>query len=313
MADDIYVERAYQVPSSSVGGKQYAASYAGVQAKIPRILVLGLSGSGKSTFIAHASGREVEIGHGADSCTQVCKLYPSRYYTDGVQFDIVDTPGFDDPHRDDFEVLKDICEFLDNVSGIIYCHRITDTRLIGDSRLNLEIIKAMCGKRFYGRIVICSTMWNTLPRNPTQQQLEEPRARMEQLLSTGFRDLMEAGARYMEFRADQSDPCLDILKSFSSLRFAPKMAILEQLSHRRSVPETSSGKMIEEEHRRRAVERRPQRQASANIRDAEHKVALKKQQHDSAFDGQDASHSQASSSDSRKRRFGLPAIWGSGS
>ncbi|KAI0554755.1 hypothetical protein F4679DRAFT_579096 [Xylaria curta] len=289
-------------PSPSIGGKQYAASHAGVQAKIPRILVSGLSGSGKSIFIAHASG-----------CTQMCNLYPSRYYTDSIQFDMVDTPGFDDPHRDDFEVLKDICEFLDNVSGIIYCHRITDTRLIGDSRLNLEIIKAMCGKRIHSRIVICSSMRNTSPRNPTRHQLEEPRARMEQLLSTIFRDLMETGAKYMEFRADQSDLYRDILKSFSSLRFAPKMAILEKLSHQRSAQETSSGKVIEEEHRRRAIERRPKRQAPAKTRDAGHEVALKKQQYDDAFDGQDAGHSQGSSSDSRKKRFGFPAIWGSGS
>lgn len=32
------------------------------------ILVMGVTGSGKSSFIRAASGQEVAIGHGADSC-----------------------------------------------------------------------------------------------------------------------------------------------------------------------------------------------------------------------------------------------------
>lgn len=32
------------------------------------ILVMGLTGSGKSTFIRAASGQDVAVGHGAESC-----------------------------------------------------------------------------------------------------------------------------------------------------------------------------------------------------------------------------------------------------
>ncbi|KAI1376171.1 P-loop containing nucleoside triphosphate hydrolase protein [Hypoxylon crocopeplum] len=294
MADRSYVEPGYQTLSSSVDSKRYAASHASAQTKALRILVVGVAGSGKSTFISCASGHDVGIGHGAGSCTQVCSVYRSQYDVGGTQFDLIDTPGFDDPHRNDFDILKDISKTLDDVSGIVYCHRITDTRLTGDSKLNLEIIKAMCGKRFYGRVVICSTMWDTLPQNVTQQQLEGHRARMEQLLSTGFRSLMEKGAKYVEFKADQPDPCLDILKFFSSLRFPPKMAILEQLSQSRGVRETSPGRVIEDEHRRRVMEERPQRKDSAKVRDPEHRGALKKQQRDNDYDGRDPGQSQPS-------------------
>lgn len=103
---------------------------------------------------------------------------------------------------------------------------------------------------------------------------------------------MERGAKYMEFRVDQPEPCLDILKSFSSLRFAPQMTILEQLPQQRSVQETDSGQVIEEEHRRRAKEGGHQQQASAKTRDPEHRDAPRKKHRDSDYDGQDTSHAK---------------------
>ncbi|KAI1122848.1 P-loop containing nucleoside triphosphate hydrolase protein [Nemania abortiva] len=280
MADRSYVEPDYQIPGSP--------------ARAVRILVVGVTGSGKSTFVSQATGRDVGIGHDGDSCTQVCKSYYIPHDIDRTQFELIDTPGFDDPHKRDFDVLKDISESLDGVSGVVYCHPITDTKLIGDSKLNLEIIKAMCGRRFYNRIVICSTMWDTFRENVTHQQLEKHRTRMEHLLGTGLRDLMEEGAKYMEFQAEKSDSYLSILQSFSSLRFPPKMAILEQLSRRRNVQDTDSGQVIEEEHKRREAEGNHRQQASLKARDAEHKNAPKKQQQDYDYGGRDSRHAYAS-------------------
>ncbi|KAI1425979.1 P-loop containing nucleoside triphosphate hydrolase protein [Xylaria sp. FL1777] len=285
MSGDSRGESGHQALSSPVDSKEQATSHASAQAKVLRILVVGVTGSGKSTFIASASGRDVGIGHGADSCTKVCKVYPTQYNIGGVKLELIDTPGFDDPHRDDYEVLKDITKVLRGVSGVIYCHRINDTRLIGNSRLNLEILKAMCGMRFYSRVVICSTMWNTFPQNITQQKLEVHRGRMEELLGTGFRDLMDKGARYMEFHADRRDPCLDILRSFLSQRFPPEMAIMEELSERYTMPETRPGLVIKE-HRRGAMEGRSQDQASAKIR---------KQQQDNNYDERDHGQKEGSS------------------
>ncbi|KAI0530323.1 P-loop containing nucleoside triphosphate hydrolase protein [Xylaria digitata] len=285
MAERGYIGPGHKIPSSSIDGEHSAPSQASVQAGTIRILVVGITGSGKSTLISSSSGYNVGIGHDGDSCTQICKPYPAKYEIDGKKFELIDTPGFDDPKRNDFEVLRDITEFLDGVSGIIYCHRINETRLIMDSKLNLEIIKAMCGKRFHSRVVICSTMWDTLSENLTPQQLEKHQERMEQLLSTGFRGLMESGAKYMEFRAGQPNACLDILKSFSSQRFPPRMAILEQISQKRNVQETDSGKVIEEEHRRRAEEGKLQQPSSSRARDVEHKNAPRTQRRDNEYGG----------------------------
>ncbi|KAF2972989.1 hypothetical protein GQX73_g669 [Xylaria multiplex] len=272
------------IDSSSVNVKHSTPRHSSVQDEPIRILVVGITGSGKSTLIKNASGHDVGIGHEGDSCTQICQRYPTKYDIDGKKFELIDTPGFDDPKRNDFEILKDIIGFLDGVSGVIYCHRINETRLIMDSKLNLDIIKAMCGKRFHSRVVVCSTMWDTLSEDLTPQQLEKHRERMEQLLSTGFRSLMESGAKYMEFRADQPNACLDILKSFSSQRLPPRLAILEQLSQMRSVQETDSGKVLEEEHRRRAEEGKLSNQSSSRARDVEHKDAPKKQKRDNKTD-----------------------------
>ncbi|KAI0975614.1 P-loop containing nucleoside triphosphate hydrolase protein [Xylaria arbuscula] len=278
-----YVEYGHRLLNASIDNKHHETSHASTRAKSLRILIVGVTGSGKSTLITSALGRDVGVGHGVESYTQTCNVYPIQL--GGTQFELIDTPGFDDPRRDDFEVLRDISEFLNDVAGIIYCHRINETKLIGNSRLNLDIIKAMCGKRFYSRIVVCSTMWDAFPQNLTQQKVEGHRERMEELLGTGLRDLMDKGARYMEFHADQRDPCLNILRSFSYLRFAPKMEIMEQLSERLSIPETNPGLVIEE-NRKKPMEGRPQEQASAKNR---------KQQRENNYNGQDPSHREGSS------------------
>ncbi|KAK0720830.1 P-loop containing nucleoside triphosphate hydrolase protein [Lasiosphaeris hirsuta] len=225
-----------------------------------KILVVGVTGSGKSSFISAVLGEDIGIGHSADPCTRDCKLY-SVLYKD-VVFELIDTPGFDDPTRDGIDILRNITLHVEGVAGVIYCHRMTDTRLNGDDKLNLEVVKAMCGERFFSRIVICSTHWDTTMPGSR----EAPQARMESLLDKEFESIMEGGAMYMEFLGESKPASsLNVLDLFLTQRRPPMMALLDQRLRVRTARETHAGKVIEEDYRKRQKGKLAQRQLHADV------------------------------------------------
>ncbi|CAN8095128.1 unnamed protein product [Discula destructiva] len=228
------------------------------------ILVLGVTGSGKSSFIKAATGQDIAIGHGGKACTQDVVIYPVSGSTASTGIVLIDTPGFDDPDNNEYDILKMIVKCTEDrsippIAGVIYLHRITDTRLTGSSRLNLEILKAMCGERFYRNIVICTTMWDSTPRDARgPYQIVAHHARILTLLQSpsAFQDLMERQATYMEFWGDKVDPCADILRHFAALGKAPKLAIQEQARKNSDLRNTHAGVVIEDEHKRRRKDKR---------------------------------------------------------
>ncbi|CAJ2505078.1 Uu.00g124720.m01.CDS01 [Anthostomella pinea] len=223
-----------------------------------RVLVVGPTGAGKSSFISAAVGRDIGIGHGGESCTESCGRY--RVRAGDADFELIDTPGFDDQSRDDFSILENIKEYLDGVVGIVYCHRITDTRMIGNVRLNLDIIKAVVGRAFCSRVVICSTMWDTLSTQAITAKQGQFRERMEGLLDSVFGSMMERGAHYKEFRPSDKDTCTNILDIFTSQRCAPRLALAEQLSEKFHMRETKPGVVILDERKKRDKDRKAQAQ-----------------------------------------------------
>ncbi|CAM1505055.1 Fc.00g106920.m01.CDS01 [Cosmosporella sp. VM-42] len=115
------------------------------------VAIMGMTGTGKSTFISLCTGEDVLVGHSLESCTQNIGIYQCRWSSD-VDIYLVDTPGFDDTTRSDTDVLKDIATWLTNsyqkdlkLSGIMYLHRITDHRMVGSAKKNLFMFKKLCG------------------------------------------------------------------------------------------------------------------------------------------------------------------------
>ncbi|KAI1157323.1 P-loop containing nucleoside triphosphate hydrolase protein [Nemania serpens] len=216
-----------------------------------RILVVGGMGTGKSSFVAAATGPScnVEIGHGPDSCTSGCKEYPTKYSVGQNQIVLIDTPGFNDPQTPNAEILKKIASVVGGISGILYFYRCTDTRFDGDLRVNFEIIKTMCGPEFYSRVTICSTFWNTVTGNSSQEKLYQHRTRAENFLDDPrvFGQVMKGGAEYREFWKDEKDPCSDILQHFLSQRKPPNMAIINQLKKNGKLDNTEAGRKINTE------------------------------------------------------------------
>lgn len=130
-----------------------------------RIAVMGLTGSGKSTFINCASESDLVVGMGLESCT-VDVQSSKPFYLDECMVTLIDTPGFDDTNRKEREIIAHISAYLANtyeqgvkLTGIIYMHRISDPRMTGTSMRNFRCFRELCGKDAFKNILIVTNMW----------------------------------------------------------------------------------------------------------------------------------------------------------
>jgi len=165
------------------------------------VLLLGLTGSGKSTFISLLAEQNVVVGHNLTSGTAEIRGYNT--FVLGRKVILIDTPGFDDTNKSDFEILSDISLFLGTLYrtpmrlvGIIYLQRITDIRMSGSSLKSIGMTERLCGLEACPGITIATTMWANLQM--AEGGLEEGTARERQLLEnmTFFGTLVKNGAKF---------------------------------------------------------------------------------------------------------------------
>ncbi|KAK3391792.1 P-loop containing nucleoside triphosphate hydrolase protein, partial [Sordaria brevicollis] len=134
------------------------------------VLVMGVTGVGKSSFIDKLLPGSVEVGHTMESTTQnpqAVKLFLDEKQTESVT--VVDTPGFDDTWRTDEEVLEVIAEYMATqyvlgvpLKGIIYMHSITEVRMKGSSRKFLKMFQSLCGDDAMKKVILVTTHWDAI-------------------------------------------------------------------------------------------------------------------------------------------------------
>ncbi|KAH7398668.1 P-loop containing nucleoside triphosphate hydrolase protein [Phaeosphaeria sp. MPI-PUGE-AT-0046c] len=153
-------------------------------AECSMILVMGVTGSGKSYFINRLAHGAVAEGHKLHSSktivfflyicnrlngaeTAECQVVRARIGRQEVA--LVDTPGFDDTTRSDAEILEQIVQFLCTqyelgipLKGIIYMHRITDNRMSGSAQRYFEMFMRLCGDQNLENVVLLTTMWGEM-------------------------------------------------------------------------------------------------------------------------------------------------------
>ncbi|KAI1266033.1 P-loop containing nucleoside triphosphate hydrolase protein [Xylariaceae sp. FL1019] len=130
------------------------------------IAVMGMTGSGKTTFISKVTGRtDLKIGHDLTSCTQEVQVVETKIDDHIVRF--IDTPGFSDTYLSDTEVLEMIADYLAaayskdmKLSGIIYLHPISDTRVTHHATKNLEMFRKLTGNNNLKNVVLTTSMWD---------------------------------------------------------------------------------------------------------------------------------------------------------
>ncbi|KAK1688499.1 P-loop containing nucleoside triphosphate hydrolase protein [Colletotrichum godetiae] len=165
------------------------------------ILVMGMTGAGKSSFVKACTGKPVTVGHGLDSCTASIEIVD--FELDGYHIYMIDTPGFNDPdlNRSDEVILSTIgtylgCSYSRNVfiHGIVYLHRINDNRMTRSNTQNIEMFKALCGEEAYSNVALATTFW---PPSPDPNDLKILLKREQDLTrkASYFGRVINGGAR----------------------------------------------------------------------------------------------------------------------
>ncbi|KAK3950022.1 P-loop containing nucleoside triphosphate hydrolase protein [Pseudoneurospora amorphoporcata] len=131
------------------------------------VLVIGMTGSGKSRFVTKLTGHDAGEGHDLQSCTISVDLY--SYTENGRRIFVADTPGFNDTHRSDVEILKDVAFLLGQlhvsrvrVGGILYLQPITDNRVSGSALRTFNLLREMCGAQGATSTALVTTKWDML-------------------------------------------------------------------------------------------------------------------------------------------------------
>ncbi|KAF8959523.1 P-loop containing nucleoside triphosphate hydrolase protein [Flammula alnicola] len=224
------------------------------------IPIMGPTGVGKSSFINTLLGdARVTVGHSLKSCTPhlqpviiTTEVPPAlRNQLKGRRLIIVDTPGFDDTFVDDSEILRRISVWLAasyskkmKLGGVIYLHDISQTRMLGTTRRNLDMFQKLVGKDALRSIVLGTTKWSLV-------QPETASKREGELKSAYWKEMIKAGSPVFQVDTSESskrawDLIAYILREIEKQRGIDRFLKIqdELVNMRRIIPETDAGKTL---------------------------------------------------------------------
>ncbi|KAF5620236.1 P-loop containing protein [Fusarium sp. NRRL 52700] len=211
------------------------------------IAVMGVTGSGKSTFVRTASGNnKVTVGHSLEACTQEINAY--EFNARGHNIILVDTPGFSDTYKSDTEILVDLAKWLEGIyrqntklTGILYLHRITDVRMDGSAMRNLKMFRKLCGEDPMKNVAILSTFWGKDDKQVAIDHEDELKSN-----PSFWGSMIDHGAQVQRFDGTESG-ALDVLMSFATKATMTLDIQRELVDEDKLVGETAAGNAVNEE------------------------------------------------------------------
>lgn len=176
-------------------------------------------------------------------------MTPYEVVVEGTPLILVDTPGFDDSGLSDCEVLQAIAAWLEKtfekgyrLNGLLYLHRINNTRMEGSARRALHIFQGVCGEDNYKNVILATTFWNKM-EHCKQTAIE----REKQLLETdGFwKSMKEKGASTMRLSRDYHQ----VVPALLQIAGKPKVTLDIQRELKSGIPleMTMAGLLIKDE------------------------------------------------------------------
>ncbi|KAJ2935815.1 hypothetical protein H1R20_g1277, partial [Candolleomyces eurysporus] len=214
------------------------------------IAVMGLTGSGKSTFInlATQSTNKLQVGHSVQSCTDVVER-ADPFDLAGRRIVLFDTPGFDDTNKSETEILRIIAFELEKqyrkgrtLHGIIYVYRISDLRVGGLAKTNFGIFRKLCGDSSLRNVVIMTNMWSRLPTE------EEGLRRADELTSLDdfFKPAIAKGAVMMHHKKDTVESAHGILQQILENHPMALSIQTEIVDQHKTITETGAGMALDD-------------------------------------------------------------------
>lgn len=246
-----------------------------------RIAIMGATGTGKSTFANLASGSKLPVGRGLQSCTSDV-MTSKPFILNGNIVTLIDTPGFDDTNRSDTEILRSIAAYLSNtyeqgakLAGIIYMHRISDTRVGGTSSRNFRIFRELCGESTLRNVLIVTTMWSEV-----SPELGEERERELASSSKFFKPILDKGARMLR-HTNTRESAHAILRHLVNAQAHTLQIQHELVNEQRDLAHTSAGvelgrllKDQAERHEEQLKEVRREMEEAMRAKDEESRMEL---------------------------------------
>ncbi|KAF9043949.1 hypothetical protein BJ165DRAFT_1347421 [Panaeolus papilionaceus] len=179
------------------------------------------------------------VGHSLMSCTTDITAF--RYQSGSYSVVLIDTPGFNDTTMTDYEVLRRITDWLAStyrrsvtLSGVLYFHRISDNRMTGTERRNIDMFRSLVGNKALMNVIIVSTMWDMFKT--------EVGADMEARLVNGYwKEMVDKKARVVRHYNDTAS-ARSIVGMLLEMTRSPLLVQEEIVKQGKSLPDTSVGR-----------------------------------------------------------------------
>ncbi|TFK33953.1 hypothetical protein BDQ12DRAFT_690350 [Crucibulum laeve] len=181
-------------------------------------------------------------GSGLESyTTELHAVRLRRHAQKGDRIVFIDTPGFDNTHRSDLEILQTISKWLTDtykngvkLAGIVYTHRISDNRMAGTPYRNLRMFGELYGDKAARNVILVTTMWDRVQRHLGEKRESE-------LKSKYWKVLLDRGSDCYRFDNTQASAWAVIDKILESDDTETLLLQEELVELRKRLQETQAG------------------------------------------------------------------------
>lgn len=140
-----------------------------------------------------------------------------RFHDRGVNYILVDTPGFDDTYLSDEDVTTKILTWLESsyrkkslLNGVLYLHRLSDKRMGGSALSNLRMFRKLCGADALKNVILGTTFWETL----SQSDIDIREAELKDPKKDFWAKMVAKGSQIRKISQDR-DSCLKIVREIA--------------------------------------------------------------------------------------------------
>lgn len=169
------------------------------------------------------------------------------FHYNGYNINLVDTPGFNDTHKSETEVLQDIATWLQEsyegdtrLNGIIYLHSLSNVRMEGSALRNLKMFRQLCGKEPLKNVILATTFWSKVAKEDALRREEQLRATPE-----FWGDMLDRGSTMK--RLVDHNSALDIVGLLVQKPQITLQIQQELVEDQKKLVDTAAGQAVSEE------------------------------------------------------------------